>query len=146
MKLSSKNFDICIVGYGPTGATLANLIAQCGLSVVVIEREADMYKLPRAVHFDGETMRVFQSLGIADQLSKKVRINPGMRFVDQKKSVILDWPRPQEIGDQGWHASYRLHQPDLEYLLRKKLSSYANATVISDTEVVALSDNKKSVV
>jgi 3-(3-hydroxy-phenyl)propionate hydroxylase len=145
MKLNSKNFDICIVGYGPTGATLANLIAQCGLSVVVIEREADMYKLPRAVHFDGETMRVFQSLGIADQLSKKVRINPGMRFVDQKKSVILDWPRPQEIGVQGWHSSYRLHQPDLEHLLRKKLSSYANATVISDTEVVALSEDKESV-
>ena len=39
MKLNTKNFDICIVGYGPTGATLANLIAQCGLSVVVIERE-----------------------------------------------------------------------------------------------------------
>ena len=89
MTLKNKNFDICIVGYGPTGATLANLIAQCGLSVVVIEREADMYKLPRAVHFDGETMRVFQSLGTADQLSQKVRINPGMRFVDQKKSVIF---------------------------------------------------------
>ena len=145
MKLNTKNFDICIVGYGPTGATLANLIAQCGLSVVVIEREPKMYQLPRAVHFDGETMRVFQSLGIADQLSKKVRINPGMRFVDQQKSVILNWPRPQEIGSQGWHASYRLHQPDLEHLLREKLSSYDNATVMTDTEVVAVIEGSESV-
>ena len=132
MKPNTQTFDICIVGYGPTGATLANLIAQCRLSVVVIEREPEMYQLPRAVHFDGETMRVFQSIGIANQLSKKVRINPGMRFVDQQKSVILNWPRPQEIGSQGWHASYRLHQPDLEQLLREKLSSYINATVMTE--------------
>ena len=145
MKLNTQTFDICIVGYGPTGATLANLIAQCGLSVVVIEREPEMYQLPRAVHFDGETMRVFQSIGIADQLSKKVRINPGMRFVDQQKSVILNWPRPQEIGPQGWHASYRLHQPDLEQLLREKLSSYVNATVMTDTEVVAIIEGSESV-
>jgi 3-(3-hydroxy-phenyl)propionate hydroxylase len=145
MKPNTQTFDICIVGYGPTGATLANLIAQCGLSVVIIEREPEMYQLPRAVHFDGETMRVFQSLGIADQLSKKVRINPGMRFVDQQKSVILNWPRPQEIGSQGWHASYRLHQPDLEHLLREKLSSYINATVMTDAEVIALTEGPESV-
>ena len=145
MKPNTQTFDICIVGYGPTGGTLANLIAQCGLSVVVIEREHQMYHLPRAVHFDGETMRVFQSIGIADQLSKKVRINPGMRFVDQQKSVILNWPRPQEIGPQGWHASYRLHQPDLEQLLREKLSRYVNATVMTDTEVVAVIEGSESV-
>jgi 3-(3-hydroxy-phenyl)propionate hydroxylase len=145
MEPNTQTFDICIVGYGPTGGTLANLIAQCGLSVVVIEREPEMYQLPRAVHFDGETMRVFQSIGIADQLSKKVRINPGMRFVDQQKSVILNWPRPQEIGSQGWHASYRLHQPDLEQLLREKLSSYVNATIMTDTEVAAVIEGPESV-
>ena len=119
-------FDVASVGYGPTGATLANLLAQCNLSVVVIERNEVMYHLPRAVHFDDETMRIFQTVGVANSLSKKVRINPGMRFVDHKKSVILEWPRPQEIGSQGWHASYRLHQPDLEQLLRAKLSGYSN--------------------
>ncbi len=44
-------FDVAIVGYGPTGATLANLLAKCDLSVVVIERNEVMYHLPRAVHF-----------------------------------------------------------------------------------------------
>ena len=145
MNVNTVHFDITIVGLGPTGGTLANLIAQCGLRVAVIEREAEMYHLPRAVHFDGETMRVFQAVGIADQLSKKVRINPGMRFVDQHKSVILDWPRPQEIGAQGWYPSYRLHQPDLEILLREKLSSYSNALVKSSTEVIAVDESQDNV-
>ena len=145
MNANTEHFDITIVGLGPTGGTLANLIAQCGLRVAVIEREAEMYHLPRAVHFDGETMRVFQAVGIADQLSRKVRINPGMRFVDQHKSVILDWPRPQEIGAQGWYPSYRLHQPDLEILLREKLSSYSNALVKSSTEVIAADESQDNV-
>ena len=134
-------FDVAIVGYGPTGATLANLLAQCGVRVVVIERNIAMYHLPRAVHFDDETMRIFQTVGIADPLSEKVRINPGMRFVDHQKSVILEWPRPQEIGFQGWHASYRLHQPDLEQLLRAKLSDYSNVVVLNGTEIVNIEQN-----
>ena len=60
--------DVAIVGLGPTGATLANLLAQQGVRVLVLDREADIYPLPRAVHFDGECMRVFQSIGIADAL------------------------------------------------------------------------------
>ena len=138
-------FDVAIVGYGPTGATLANLLAKCDLSVVVIERNEVMYHLPRAVHFDDETMRIFQTVGVADPLSEKIRVNPGMRFVDCKKSVILEWPRPQEIGPQGWHASYRLHQPDLEQLLRVKLSGYSNAVVLNGTEVVNIEQHAKNV-
>ena len=138
-------FDVAIVGYGPTGATLANLLAQCDLSVVVIERNEEIYHLPRAVHFDDETMRIFQTVGVSKSLSKKIRVNPGMHFVENQKSVILEWPRPQEIGPQGWHASYRLHQPDLEQLLRSKLSGYSNAVVLNGTEVVSIEQHAKNV-
>ena len=36
-----------------------------------------------------------------------------MKFVDDAGRLLLDWPRPQQVGRQGWHASYRFHQPDL---------------------------------
>lgn len=137
--------EVAIVGYGPTGATLANLLAKCGVKVAVIEREAEMYHLPRAVHFDGETMRVFQSAGIADDLNCKVRVNPGMKFVDPDGTLLLDWPRPQEIGRQGWHASYRLHQPDLEQLLRDKLTTRAGVEVLTSTEVLSVQEDKDGV-
>lgn len=134
------DFDVAIVGYGPTGATLANLLAKCDLRVVVIEREAAIYHLPRAVHFDGETMRVFQAAGVADDLEQKVRVNPGMRFVGTDGRLLMDWPRPQEVGPQGWHTSYRLHQPDLETLLRDRLEQRPTATILDRTEVTALND------
>ena len=132
-------YDVALVGYGPTGATLANLLALQGLNVLVLEREAKIYHLPRAVHFDDEVMRVFQTVGIADDLLPLVHVNPGMKFVDQSGTALLDWPRPQEITEHGWNASYRLHQPDLERLLRDKLANYEKVTVASETMVTALS-------
>ena len=43
---------------------------------MVLERESQEYHLPRAVHFDDESMRVFQTIGIAKALSKLIRVNP----------------------------------------------------------------------
>ncbi len=139
------DFDVAVIGYGPTGATLASLLAQCGLSVAVIEREAQIYHLPRAVHFDDEVMRVFQTVGIADELTKKVRLNPGMRFVDSDGNLLLDWPRPQGTGPMGWNSSYRFHQPDLEELLRRAFESHARAHVFDRCEVTALEEEQDTI-
>ena len=140
-----KVFDTAIIGLGPTGATLANLLAMQGLSVLVLERESQIYNLPRAVHFDDEIMRVFQNIGIADELLPLVRVNPGMKFVDSDNNLLLDWPRPQEITPQGWNASYRLHQPDLERLLRKRLESYDNVLVKTGGRVASIDQTGTSV-
>ena len=139
-KENSSLYDCIIIGYGPTGATLANLLGLCGLKVMVLERETQAYHLPRAVHFDDETMRVFQTVGIAEELSKKIRVNLGMRFVDPEGKLLLDWPRPQEIGPHGWYASYRFHQPDLEHILRKSLGRYEHVETRSNSEVFSVKD------
>lgn len=143
---AQKCFDVAIVGLGPTGATLANLLGICGLSVLILEREAQAYHLPRAVHFDDEVMRVFQTLGLAEEVARSVRVNPGMRFVDTAGKLLLDWPRPQEVGPQGWHASYRFHQPDLEKILRAGLNRFAQVQVRSRTELIDAEDDGRHLI
>ena len=46
-----KEYDVVIVGLGPTGGTLANLLAIQGYSILILEKENSFYPLPRAVHF-----------------------------------------------------------------------------------------------
>ncbi len=118
-------YDVAVVGLGPVGATLGNLLALRGLSVLALDREAEIYRLPRAIHFDGECMRVFQTLGIADELAPHLVIAPGMKFVDDQGGLLIDWNRPTQVGPQGWHASYRFHQPMLEEALRQRLAQQA---------------------
>lgn len=132
--------DVGIVGYGPVSATLANLLSQQGRTVAIWEKEPAPYALPRAVHVDGEVMRVFQQVGIADALEPGLFVNLGMRFVDADQNLLIDWPRPQGIGPQGWCPSYRIHQPDLEEALRTALFSRAGVEVQQNVEVTAIND------
>ena len=67
--MSTVNFDVVIVGLGPTGGTLANLLAMNNLSILILEKESSIYNLPRAVHFDDEVMSVFNSIGITKSLT-----------------------------------------------------------------------------
>ena len=43
--MSEPVFDVAIIGYGPAGATLANLLGQYGLATVVLEKDAEIYAL-----------------------------------------------------------------------------------------------------
>ena len=97
--------DVAIVGYGPTGAILARLLGQAGLSVLVVDREAAAYPLPRAIHFDCEVMRVFQSAGLRDRVSAIARPGTeGMHFVNRAgETLLIRMPWPSQIA---WiHAS-----------------------------------------
>ena len=137
-----KNYDVAIIGLGPTGGTLANLIALGGFSVLILEKEKNFYPLPRAVHFDDEVMRVFQTIGITNDFLKHTIVNKGTKFVNSKGKVILDWPRPKKVTENGWYPSYRFNQPDLERQLRKKLKEYKKVQIKQNTEVKKIHNNK----
>ena len=64
------SYDVVIVGFGPTGAVAANLLGAYGHSVLVVESELEIFDIPRAVHFDGEVMRIFQALGLAGPINE----------------------------------------------------------------------------
>ena len=140
-----KKYDVAIVGFGPTGGTLANLLALQGFSILIIEKEKSFYPLPRAVHFDDEIMRVFQTIGITDKFLKHTIINKGTKFVNSKNKVVLDWPRPRSITENGWYPSYRFHQPDLERKLRRRLKDFKKVSVMQSTKVNSLKEEKNSV-
>lgn len=133
-------YDIAIVGFGPTGVTLANLLALDGLKVVVFERDKDVFVLPRAVHFDAECMRVFQTIGIADELLPNLFVGPGMKFVNARGELLIDWQRPTTVGPQGWCPSYKFHQPQLERALRNQLALRGRADVRLRHEVFAVDE------
>ena len=140
-----KKYDVVIVGFGPTGGTLANLLALHGFSILVLEKEKSFYPLPRAVHFDDEVMRVFETIGITNTFLKHTIINRGTKFVDKKNRVILDWPRPRKITENGWYPSYRFNQPDLERELRKKLKSYKKVEIRQNSNVKKIINKKNEV-
>jgi 3-(3-hydroxy-phenyl)propionate hydroxylase len=111
--------DVVIIGFGPVGSTLAALLASRGLHVLAVDRETEIYPLPRAVHFDQEIMRVVQEVGCADELAPSIIVNPGMDFITADRQVLLSM-RPDSDTASGWPASIFFFQPDLELRLRRR--------------------------
>jgi len=137
--------DVVIVGYGPAGATLANFLGQAGIPTLVLEREEACYHLPRAVHFDDECMRVFETIGLAKTIEPTVHVSTGMRFLDAAGLPLLEWLRPAERTPQGWHGSYRFHQPELERILRDGLNRFPSVRVRTRVEGLAVDEDATGV-
>ncbi len=120
--MTSLEYDVAIIGAGPVGATLANFLGLCGVKTLLIDREADVYHLPRAVAFDDEAMRIFQSLGLAEEVQAIAQPGLGAKFLDAEDRVLVHWERPLTITENGWYLNYRFHQPKLERILRDALA------------------------
>ena len=130
--------DVLIIGLGPTGATLANFLGAMGIDTVVIDREPDLLNLPRAVHFDGEVMRVFQNLGLAAPLAPHLRPSSGMQYVNAAGLLMLERKPAAAHGPQGWATNYLFHQPDLEGSLRQGIARFPSVTVHNSLEAQTL--------
>jgi 3-(3-hydroxy-phenyl)propionate hydroxylase len=132
--------DVMVVGLGPVGAMLAAFLSRNGISVIAVDKDSEVYPLPRAAHFDHEIMRMFQQLGIADEVLKHARVAPAYEFRTAAGDILLrfelDRPSPS-----GWAPSYMFHQPGVEHALRKILADAANAEVRLNRKFDRLEEN-----
>ena len=148
-----KNFDCIVIGYGPVGALLSIFLSKLGLSVAVIDKNLDIYPLPRAIHFDDEVMRIFQMVNLSEQISKISRIGTkGMHFVDNEDNILMVRKGSDTIGDLGWQKSWYFHQPQLEELLRENAEKeknfvsflgYETKKIIHDSDFVTVKSYSK---
>lgn len=135
-------FDVAVVGLGPTGATLANLLGAAGLSVLVLDKESGVFPLPRAIHFDGEVLRILQNAGLREQVLAISRPGmQGMHFVNAAGETMLIRGGTAALGPHGCANNYYFHQPQLEAVLREGLARYSAVDVRLGHELAAISQD-----
>ena len=115
--------DILVVGLGPVGAVLTGLLGQAGLRVLAIDKSLEIYPLPRAAHFDHEIMRVFQQLGIVDEVLEHTRAATAYEFRAADGRVLVRFDRMDELTPLGWCTSYMFNQPGVERAIRDRLAA-----------------------
>ena len=110
--------DVAIVGYGPVGIVLSALLVQYGLKVIVVERYAERFKLSRAGHLDGETMRLFQRLGVANAVELVAMPSLAYTLVTPDFEVLQSIT-PGEDGN-GWKSSYLSPGVEIEKIVHSR--------------------------
>ena len=138
-------YDVVVVGYGPVGAVLAGLLGQQGVRTLVVERDVEVYRLPRAVHLDGETVRIFQALGLADEVVASARPITAYEFVTAKRETLIRYDTPSGVTDDGFGSDYLFHQPSLERSLRATVAAAPSVEVELGSEVTHLEEGEAGV-
>lgn len=129
ISVMNVEYDIVIVGLGPVGAVAANLAGAAGFRTLVIERSDEPYLLPRAIVFDAEIMRVFDSIGLADAITAATRPLGGSIYIGADRQPIRTFRAPSPANDRAWYPSNLFFQPQLEAILRDSLTRFPNVTV-----------------
>ena len=129
--------DVVVVGYGPTGMTLAALLSQYGYRVVVLERYDGLYNLPRAAIFDDETMRTLDKLGIAGEMLPRLRVQRNYEWCNARGELLIEHDFA-ERGRSGWAEWYMMYQPELEDALDRVCRSAPTVAVRFASPVVAV--------
>ena len=83
-----KNFDVIIVGMGPSGLVLGGLLANYGISVGIFEKKESTVTEPRAVSIDDESLRTLQSFSLHQAVLKNVSQNYGSHYYDAKGKLF----------------------------------------------------------
>ena len=140
-------YDVSIVGCGPVGAGAAILLAREGLRVVVVERSPVVYDLPRAVYLDGETVRAFQRIGLAEEIEAVLqpwREGDAAWFTDSQRQQRFGLEMPPR-GANGWRDGAFFDQPEFENRLRDMLRREPNVELRLGHEVKSFSQDSRGV-
>ena len=128
----AASYDVAVIGYGPTGATAANLLGQLGLKVLVVERDRDVYGRARAISTDEEVMRVWQSVGLSERLQQDMLPERPVAFVDADGVPFIE--TTITAHGCGHPPQQFLYQPAVDHVLREGVQRFPNVDVLLEHE------------
>ena len=114
--------DVVIVGAGPAGLTLANILGLQGVHTLVVDERDALIDYPRGVGLDDESLRTFQSIGLVDRVLTHTVPNQILRFYDAKRRLLAEMAPPD--ARFGWPKRNGFVQPMVDAELFAGLSRF----------------------
>ncbi|HEY4805424.1 MAG TPA: bifunctional 3-(3-hydroxy-phenyl)propionate/3-hydroxycinnamic acid hydroxylase [Paraburkholderia sp.] len=135
--------DVAIIGAGPVGLMIANILGLQGVRVTVVEKLDQIIDYPRAIGLDDEALRVFQSIGLADVLVPHTTPDHWMRFVTKDGHCFASIePRTDEFG---WSRRNAFLQPLADRVLYQGLDRFEHVQVLFGHSVNAFEQDTQGV-
>jgi len=140
---ASVDTDVLVVGAGPCGITMANLLGTYGIRCLVIDRSPSVLEFPRAVGIDDESLRTFQAVQIVHDVLADTLQNTAIRY-------HTSWGRcfahvKPSAKPFGWPRRNLFLQPLLEATLRKGAARFATVDLRLGCELETLVQDDEGV-
>lgn len=116
------DFPVTIIGSGPIGLTLANLLGTMGIACLLVERNQTTVQEPRAVSIDDESLRTMQAAGLIDTILPTIVPGYGSHYHSASGSCFA---KVEPTGrPYGYPRRNAFRQPLLEAQLREGLARF----------------------
>jgi 3-(3-hydroxy-phenyl)propionate hydroxylase len=136
--VDDPDFDIIVIGAGPTGLTIANFLGQEGIRVLVLEGLDNLIDYPRGVALDDEALRSFQLAGLDAKVVRHTTPQHIARFIKPNGKLLAEinpLPRPY-----GWARRNAFNQPLIDRELLEGLKRFPNVEVRFGSRMTAAVD------
>ena len=119
--------SVVIVGAGPVGLTLANILGLQGVRTLVVDERDTLIDYPRGVGLDDEALRTFQSIGLVHEILPHTVPNQILRFFDAKRRLLAEMAPPD--ARFGWPKRNGFVQPLVDAELLRGLDRFDHVEV-----------------
>ncbi len=143
MAETSDETDILVVGAGPTGLLMANLLGTMGVRTVVVERNPTTVQQPRAVSIDDESMRALQAAGLAEAVGDLVSRGYGSIYLGPSRKPFAE-VKPH-VKEYGFDKRNAFEQPEFEACLRDALVRHQSVEMRFGTELTGVRQDASGV-
>ncbi|RTZ42548.1 hypothetical protein EKL30_12690 [Candidimonas sp. SYP-B2681] len=135
-------YDVIIVGTGPSGLTLANILGSYHVRTLVLERDPALSPFPKALNIDDEFFRLLHAMGMGMAMKHHAKYPISYDYVSPL-GLRLGFVRGR-ITEHGFPNRAAIYQPDFEKILFNAAVETDYVTVKFDQEVVRIDDDAQT--
>lgn len=140
-----RDVEVAVVGAGPVGLMVANLLGIAGVQVALLEANEGLLGLPRAIAYDAETLRLFAQVGLLDDIKPGLIQNPHVRHLNARGRALMEGDFPV-CGPYGHSALGTFYQPEFERVLLRGLARFDNVRMLFGHTVTNLVQSRDDAV
>ncbi|KAF2072796.1 hypothetical protein CYY_005897 [Polysphondylium violaceum] len=129
-------YQVVIVGCGPNGSCMANLLGQLGIKTLILDQQETITTVPRAAHLDDDGIRVLQNIGLEKEIldhSYQLTVKFNREFDNKPLATI-----PSSQTDFNYPRSIFWNQPFFESVLRNGFERFSCVKLQTSSKVVGI--------
>lgn len=128
--------QVCIIGAGPAGLIIANILLKYGINCIVIEKysQSEIYARSRAGLIDYKTVSILQEHDLGDRLMKVGKPHGKCEFRTPEDSFILDY---QQMSTGQTHYTYPQHELLTDLIYKFQL---AGGKILFNTQAATITN------
>jgi 3-(3-hydroxy-phenyl)propionate hydroxylase len=136
-------WDVVIVGAGPVGMLCGVLLGAYGVRTLIVERNAGMMTIPRAISMDNDALRALQAAGVLDYLRDQMPAVPTWQLISSSVGNLM---RIEFHGVVDGHPKLvAFSQPALERALRAAFERHDCTELREGVECMGLQQDASGV-